>query len=500
MADRTFLGIVGCLTAITVTVVSCTDEQYGCETCRHEGQQLSRLTVRAGPERAIYDALGRQVLLRGVNFNHLGDYWQVHPLLPTVANLGPDDWDDVAALGHNVVRLVTSWSFWQPQRNEIDLRYLAWVKEAVAAANERGLYVVIDMHQDAWSKYIFTPAEQPCSEGTWHQKGWDGAPLWATITDSEPTCNPGRREDSPAVIRAWDHFYANTDGIRDELAALWGFIAREFVDNDGVAGYDLLNEPGMGSNVLSTISGLTEFYRAAITAIRVAEADSSNVPGHLIFFEPTVIGLPPALEVDDDNIVFAPHNYAESIGPAFKGLLDLSFLYFDLLGKSYGMPVWTGEYNRFSNPDTNEAWTTRFAEREDHYLFSGGAWWQWEQECGDPHNVQYPASQEWLEQQRQRCGKARMRVSACLWRAYPRATPGTLISLSATPCGQDKSLHLSGRCPQASVAEIWYPSSSDARPEVNGIGIEEASFRRVPGGWQIRAVVEGDYEIVVTRH
>ena len=55
---------------------------------------------------------------------------------------------------------------------------------------------------------------------------------------------------------------------RDELAALWGQITEGVADLDGVAGFDLLNEPGNGDDVRLTRAGLSEFYRSAIEEIR----------------------------------------------------------------------------------------------------------------------------------------------------------------------------------------------------------------------------------------
>ena len=37
-----------------------------------------------------------------------------------MAALGADDWDDAAALGTNVIRLVTTWSAWEPQRDRFE--------------------------------------------------------------------------------------------------------------------------------------------------------------------------------------------------------------------------------------------------------------------------------------------------------------------------------------------------------------------------------------------
>lgn len=455
---------------------------------------LPWLHARTGEQAGIFDDRGRQVLLRGVNFNHLGDYFETHPTLPTVAELGPDDWDDAAALGHNVIRLVTTWSAWQPERDAYDLDYLARVRDAVAEANARDMYVVIDMHQDAWSKFVFTPVEETCPEGTHHQRGWDGAPEWATFTDGQPTCTPGSREESPAVIRAWDNFYVNREGIRDELVELWGWIATQFADEAGVAGYDLLNEPGTGGNLFGTIAGLSEFYRQAITEIREAEAQT-GAPGHIIFFEPNVHGLPPGINVGNDNLVFAAHNYFASIISGPLVLLDFSFWLYDALGRWYGTALWCGEYNSFSDEQTNEIWTARYADLEDRYLFSGGAWWQWEQECGDPHNAQYPPTPEWLEQQVLRCGDARFSLRTCLSRAYPRAVPGRLQELIAKPCGGD--LLVAGSTSEPGTAELWFPAETDEPPAVVGSNIGEAETARVDGGWRIAVPVTGDYEVNV---
>jgi len=38
--------------------------------------ELRWLTAVRGKDAGVYDDAGRQVLLRGVNFNHLGDYFQ----------------------------------------------------------------------------------------------------------------------------------------------------------------------------------------------------------------------------------------------------------------------------------------------------------------------------------------------------------------------------------------------------------------------------------------
>jgi len=132
-----------------------------------------------------------------------------------------------------------------------------------------------------------------------------------------------------------------------------------------------------GENLANTFNGLTRFARDAIASIRDAET-TAGAPGHIIFFEQGVMGLPVAFDLGDDNLVFAPHNYAESIGPSFDGLLELMFLYYNTMSRLYGTPLWIGEYNKFSDQETSDAWLTRYSELEDRWLQDGGTWWQWE--------------------------------------------------------------------------------------------------------------------------
>jgi endoglycosylceramidase len=463
--------------------------------------ELTHLRAVGGSDAAIVDAAGREVQLRGVNLNHLGDYFSADPRLPTVSDLGDDDWADLAALGFNVVRLVTNWSAWEPERDVYDRNYAELVRDTIEDANAHGLWVVIDMHQDAWSKHVVTPAGTDCPPGTRPQIGWDGAPAWATFTDGTDTCSPAGREDSPAVRRAWDAFWVDREGIRSELAELWGLIATEFAGDPGVAGFDLLNEPGFGFVPDTTISGLTIFYTEALAAIRDAERAVGSPP-HLVFFETTVTGPWVPKFSDDPDLVFAPHVYLESIGPALPGLLDVGVEGLRLLGSIlYGTPVWIGEYGAFSDAASERAWTERFNRLHDAAGFSGGAWWQWEQECGDPHDVSgvWPPSEEWISRQLATCDGSRMPKS-CPTRSYPRAAPG-VERISALPCGG--ALEVDGTAAAPSTADLWVapPPGVDADllppPAVTGTGTGAVTVRSEQGGWRVFVEVAGRYGIRV---
>ena len=325
------------------------------------------------------------------------------------------------------------------------------------------------MHQDAWGKYIASPAGVVCPPGREPAIGWDGAPKWATLTDGTDTCTAGSRESSEAVLTAWDSFYANRNGIMDRLVAVWGRIAREFRRDRAVAGYDLLNEPNHGHHGDQVKAALGSYYRKAIDAIRAAETGPAAFH-HIVFFETTVygVGVDPAFTADE-NIVFAPHHYGESIGDIpIEGLFE----YYRLLANDFHTAMWVGEYGWFSDPPANAPKLGRYAAAEDALITSGDAWWQWRQACGDPHSIGRPGGTPdpiLVHFQRNRCpGDHNLGVVpqwACVWRPYPRASPGRLTTLHSACTGD---LQLAGRTARPGTLDIWFPRTGSRRPRVEG--------------------------------
>jgi endoglycosylceramidase len=446
----------------------------------------------------IVDAGGRQTLLRGVNVNSLGDYWQANRRYPTVVPVTGADWDRIATQGFDVVRLLVSWSRLEPQRGRFDRAYLAEVRAAVAAAKARGIYTIIDMHQDAWGKYIATPRATTCPEGTEPAKGWDGAPRWATLTEGFDTCTPGGREASPAAREAWRAFYANDRGIRDELVRTWAFVAKAFRTEPAVAGYDLLNEPNNGTDDAHR-TGLAVFYGDAIAAIRRAERPAGSID-HIVFVEPTVYGQDPfpivfPTAMTEDNVVFAPHNYGDSItNIPVEGLFD----YFQSIATKADTPLWIGEYGWFDVSAKNTAALARYAAKEDAIGAAGSAWWQWRQACGDPHSIGYDGAKpgDQVHFQRNGCpgdvNGGVVREWACASRAYPVRSPGRIIALSSDCLSG--VMTVSGSTARRGTIVVWYPGSTKPAVSVDG-----ARLTRVRGGWIVTAPVAGDYTVTLRR-
>lgn len=471
--------------------------------------KLPRLHATRGSDPAIVDSHGRQVLLHGVADNQLGDYYQVDPNRPTTFPLTRRDFARMHALGFNVVRLVMSWSRLEPRRGHISRAYLDRVREAVQWAGQRGIYVILDMHQDAWGKEVATPPGVRCPPGLSPSIGWDGAPRWATYFDGMSRCHNTFRELSPAVAAAFDNFYDDHRGIQTHLVRVWAKIARTFASKRAVAGFDLFNEPHPGTRAALSPEEIGAFYERAIAAIRANERKRRLGFHHVVFFEPSVLydvtaspsDAPPATFTDDRNLVFSPHLYPGTFSPLSS---EQEFQAATTLAATYRTTFWVGEWAWYSQNARDDFGAIRdFAAHEDAALV-GDAWWQWRQRCGDPHEFGTPDSPgspiaDGLN--RYRCpGDHPLGIPPTtrrvLSRSYPRIAPGRIESLDSDPVTHAFDLRGSDSAPRRScVLRVWTPRSSAGRPEFTAHGVGDIRTRRVPGGWITRGCAHGSYEL-----
>ena len=217
-------------------------------------------------ENRFVDALGRQVLLHGmsiINKNREEGYrsWQ-----------GPDDFARMRNWGMNCVRLGILWDGLEPAPGVFDAAYLEQVDQRIAWAEAAGLYVFLDMHQDLYS---------------WRYS--DGAPDWATLTDGLPHAAPGgvwsdAYLTSPAVQRAFDNFWANAPcadgvGVQDHFARAWAHVAARYAENPTIIGYDLFNEPNIGSGNLQAQAAMAQAVAQALSERKGEPAPSPEALG-----------------------------------------------------------------------------------------------------------------------------------------------------------------------------------------------------------------------------
>lgn len=458
-------------------------------------------------DRMIVDQNGSAVILRGAAVNQLGDYFQANPEVPSTLPLEKADFEQMAAMGMNSVRLVVHWSRLEPEPGVRDREYLGQIKRAVDWARDAGIYVILDMHQDAWGKYIATPVDKKCTWPLSHNIGWDGAPQWATCTDGKTTCKLVQRELSPAVYRAWQAFWEDRDGIQGRLIDTWAWLAAEFKNDPVVAGYDLINEPNWGENYFAAVRKYKPaFYGRAVQAIRGAEEGGIK---KIIFFEPIAIwsAIPSEKTVvftDDPDIVYAPHIYLGSIS------IDMYFFGKELIPLRKGFELAKKEADAYNTTFYNGEWMPgpgdhglRMAALEDEFQ-TGSARWIWKVGCGDPHRLErfYPDT----EARNLRESRAVV-VLACddpqapagrvtginpidemiLSRPYPRAFPPP-ATFSSDP--EKRTLHMEGDAPGEGIPLlVWVPGNGE--PVVESEGLDGLSTVKVEGGWLVRAGSRG---------
>jgi hypothetical protein len=486
-----------------------------------------RLTVRrdADGSAVLSDQSGAQVILRGVNVNQLSDYYAADPAVPTVERLTEQDFADIAAMGFNAVRLTMSWSALEPEPGAVDDGYLDRVKQAVAWARAHGIHVVLDMHQDAWGKDVVAPAGTRCRAGTEPMTGWDGAPSWASRFDDAPPCQFTGRDLAPNVLRAFTSFYTDRDGIQTRLVELWGRLAREFGGDPTVAGYDLLNEPSFAEQAPLTSGMLLGRYAArAIAAIRAGEEQAPDGYPHPVFLEPSiwwsgfgVDPLPPHGFVTDSQVVLSPHLYNESITmDQSLGITTVSiergYALAQRAAEAWGVPLWSGEWGWFGDPEVNRARYERFTAVEDQ-LRVGSAVWVWKQGCGDPHV--YPSGESG-NIRRVSCpgGSAlpmRTEELEPLWRAYPRTAPGRIVAIRS----EGRRLQVDGDTAGAGALDgtvdacrldVWVPGAQEPSVvdatnvrDLRAVSVPAGSPAQDPsGGWRVIGCAQGAYRLTVS--
>jgi endoglycosylceramidase len=231
--------------------------------------------------RWITDARGRVVILHGVNM-----VYKRPPYYPAATGFGDDDAAFLAGHGFNAVRLGVIYKGVEPSPGSYDDGYLNQIAATESTLARHGIFSQLDFHQDLYNERF-------------QGEGW---PDWAVQDDGLPNTPqfgfPTNYFAMPALIRAFDHFWANDSGpggigLQDRYAAAWGHVAARFASTRHTVGFDLLNEPWPGSPWPSCAnpggcpafdSGtLAPFYRRVVSAIRGVDGQK------LLWYEPNVL-------------------------------------------------------------------------------------------------------------------------------------------------------------------------------------------------------------------
>jgi len=458
---------------------------------------LPRLKADPDPVRGgrIVDSKGREVILRGVNVNSLGEYWQGTTKSSTLP-LDRRDPARMARIGWNMVRLIVSWSRVEPEPGRIDLEYLDRVKRWVGLMEEEGIYVILDFHQDAWGPTLAAPSDQSCITPAQPAFGWDGAPGWATIDDGLPRCFTLNREVNPAVMAAWTNFFNDTEapdgvGIQTHYVRMLGRVAKIFARDTAVAGIDIMNEPNAFGPAQT--AQMSHFYERSLKSIRKGEKAGGGFR-HLVLFEPSVLwsltgsGPPDAFEFDD-RVVYSPHLYGGSIGstgPPSRESFETAKSEAAGFG---GAPVLTGEWGGDPLRATGKGddYFSQHLNLQDEFLI-GSALWTWKQSCGDPHAATHdpgtaPPLPPWsvyrmdCEGSANRIVGQHAKLVRSLRRPFVRRAPGRITSVRYYP--EKRLLFASGNGARRSDGplELFFPTDGGNGGQINFRNLGQPLFR-----------------------
>ncbi len=437
---------------------------------------LPRLSAEPDPEHGgrIVDSRGREVILRGVNVNSLGEYWQGTDVKPTLP-LERDDPGEMAGFGWNSVRLIVSWSRVEPKPGQYNERYLNRVEKWVRRFEDERIYTIIDFHQDAWGATLAAGPDETCPAGYEPAFGWDGAPGWATLDEDQPRCFLSAREVNPAVSAAWRNFFADAPGpggvgVQTRYLRMLAHVAERFAGDRAVAGIDVMNEPNaLGAEETAQLG---TFYERSLTAIRRGERRGDGF-GHLVLIEPSVLwsligqGAPPPFD-HDRNIVYSPHLYGGSIGgegPPSEAQFETAVT--ESASNFGGAPVLTGEWGGDPARATGEPddYFNVHQALQDEFRI-GATLWTWKQSCGDPHAATHggePPLPPWNVFAMDCSGGGNeivgihRKLARDLRRGYVRRAPGRLTNMSWDPVQRVLRASGSGARPGSGPIELWFP-------------------------------------------
>ena len=428
---------------------------------------------RTGPyvDRVFRDSLGREVLLRGYNVTSR--------TLVTRGGLTPfTDLEQARTLtdrlrqrtGANVARFLISWEGTHPEVDRIDTDYLRTITEQIQVLTDRGIYVVLDYHQDNFSRHLVP-----------HGHG-DGAPAWVTPGLPRRPCGPPCVDSAqhylvnPSVRMAFRNFWDNAEfptsagprRLQDEF--LWQLTRVLAYLRDAlpasaferVLGVEPMNEPVDGGRRGMSAAAwdnqkLWPFYRRVRGVL-----DDAGWGAKLVFAGPsafwnTNLGLPGGnqglLRTGGGHLsappgagyAFAPHFYdIARLGGLVRGPpgTDAYFRDFDRIrteGRYLELPVFVGEFgSRVTGgtaPDPARMIGAAYAglaatgvRRGDRVDLEApplsGAQWEW-----GIHSFSVVAGDE-----------AEYRVDRYLVeRAYPRRIQGDLLSFGYNARARDRA-------------------------------------------------------------
>ncbi|MCO5231606.1 MAG: cellulase family glycosylhydrolase [Chitinophagales bacterium] len=440
-----FLGLS--LVFLTSIAVSCKKDDDGKKTRETEPVEM----------KWISDEYGRQLILHGLNTSSSAK--GAPDRMPWISEADVER--EATQLGFNFVRLLIFWDFVEPEKGVFSSQYLDEVQKRVEWYTSRGMYVMLDMHQDIYSLAF----------------GGDGAPEWAIESDGASweidMDGPWWLKNiSPAVINSWTNFWGYSDYkyLQDHYIQMWKFVAERFKSNPRVIGYDLMNEPWGGDLMKTFVTGdfeskqLSAFYARLIPEMRTVDNEK------YLFFEPApapvTFGMPSRLKAmkdltNSDRLVYAPHVYPLGThegkpygGNDKKNVVDWHRERKKEVVKHGGVPLLCGEFGLSPGVKDFDVYlkeiTGIFDENQWHWAY-------WSNDDGGWSPLRYDGTETAIAQY--------------LVRTYPKATAGKISKFSFNWDTKEFNMEYVSNPSIAKPTEIFIPK----RHYVNGFNIDIVS-------------------------
>ena len=303
----------------------------------------------------LVDESGAWVRIKGVNYN----------LIENINKNPPNSvhFDKIQSWGFNFVRFPINWYFLEPSPGAINWSYIDEIETAVQMANDRGLYILIDMHQ--WN------TAQCFVSGS-------GFPTWF-VNAVAGTCS----NQSAFWTNFWQNPILNVAPYQGMTAGqifaeAWRNVVWRLRNYNNVVGWDILNEPYRGSidEIIFNNQILPQFYKSVGDRIRWSDWRDGDQKHHVLFIEGEDGDIKSSMSKPNlSNFVLSPHLYTDS--QYWTNCQYLSSVAHRGIDKanSWRIPTVFSEFGANSGPDGGSG--PQFANYVSRIIGVNGQSWSW---------------------------------------------------------------------------------------------------------------------------
>ena len=248
---------------------------------KNRDNELSKIKLK---DNLFVDEYGRVKLFHGANYVNKGFPWYPQDLT------NQTHLDNLKLWGFNSVRLGVMWTGLRPDIKTVNTTYLNIILKIIDDLSQRGIYVIIDLHQDMMSTKF---------------GAYDGVPRW--LVDRLPSASiapypwPFKNENlgfkaylTDSCGSAFQSLYSNKNNFQDYLSEYWAIVSKAMSNLTSIIGYELINEPWAGDLYLNPsilLPGIAGRYNLMPMYDNLSKIIRNYDNETLIFYEPVTWGI-----------------------------------------------------------------------------------------------------------------------------------------------------------------------------------------------------------------